>query len=168
MPEEGTVIAIVSLPGSDRNCVIFSCAAIPQSRDFRYGKSVCHPETLLMTGEEIQRCGIRVADAVRVARSADGVPVGLAVDAPRRGASAVAHAPNNSEGIMETHIPNRISTACEALDFISSYGRICEANDVKRPEMGGLAAVCDLVRGHLEVVESVVENIAVRAKERTN
>ena len=56
---------------------------------------------------------------------------------------------------METHIPNRISTACEALNFISSYGRICEANNVKKPEMGGLAAVADLVRGHLEVVEPI-------------
>lgn len=70
---------------------------------------------------------------------------------------------------METHIPNRISTACEALNFISSYGRICEANNVKKPEMGGACGGCpDLVRGHLEVVEPIAEGIAINGKECTS
>ena len=82
-----------------------------------------------MDGKEVRRHDIRVGDAVRVTRG---------------GAHPAAHAPADNrlarEGrSMETHIPNRISTACEALNFISSYGRICEANNVKKPEMGGLA-----------------------------
>ena len=109
-----------------------------------------------MDGKEVRRHDIRVGDAVRVTRG---------------GAHPAAHDPADNrlarEGKpMETHIPNRISTACEALNFISSYGRICEANNVKKPEMGGLAAVADLVRGHLEVVEPIADGIAIRAKEK--
>lgn len=121
-----------------------------------------------MDGTEVRRHDIRVGDAMRVTLGEAVSPSSLCADT-RGGAHPAAHAPADNrlarEGrFMETHIPNRISTACEALDFISSYGRICEANNVKKPEMGGLAAVCDLVRGHLEVVEPVVEHIGIKAK----
>lgn len=158
MPEEGTVIGIVPVPETNCHCVIFWCPSIPQQPDFRYRQKESHPEILLMDGKEVRRHDIRVGDAVRVTRG---------------GAHPSAHAPADNrlarEGrSMETHIPNRISTACEALNFISSYGRICEANNVKKPEMGGLAAVADLVRGHLEVVEPIAEGIAINGKECTS
>lgn len=113
----------------------------------------------------------RPARAIRVMRrgeSTSGSAARLnAPSAPKDVSSTASANTLVEEGAhMETHIPNRISTACEALNFLSSYGRICEAHDVKKPEMGGLAAVCDLVRGHLEVVEPTVENIAIRSKEK--
>ncbi|WP_337431258.1 hypothetical protein [Bilophila sp.] len=168
MPEEGTVIGIVPVPGTGCQCVIFLQPAIPQQYDFRYRKTGCHLEIRLMDGKEVRRHNIRVGEAARVTQGEAGAP-GLCADT-RGGAHSAAHAPAHNrlarEGrTMETHIPNRISTACEALNFISSYGRICEANDVKKPEMGGLAAVVDLVRGHLEVVEPVADGIAIKSKE---
>lgn len=172
MPEEGSVIGIVPVPGTNCHCIIFWCPAIPESHDFRYRQKECHPEILLMDGKEVRRHDIRVGDAVRVTPGEAGAPSGLCADT-RGGAHTAAHDPADNrlarEGKpMETHIPNRISTACEALNFISSYGRICEANDVKKPEMGGLAAVADLVRGHLEVVEAIADGIAIKDKECTS
>lgn len=172
MPEEGSVIGIVPVPGTNCHCIIFWCPAIPESHDFRYRQKECHPEILLMDGKEVRRHDIRVGDAVRVTPGEAGAPSGVCADT-RGGAHTAAHAPAHNrlarEGrTMETHIPNRISTACEALNFISSYGRICEANNIKKPEMGGLAAVADLVRGHLEVVEPIAEGIAIKGKECTS
>ena len=125
-----------------------------------------------MDGKEVRRHDIREGDVVRVTPGEAVSPSGLCADT-RGGAHPAAHDPADNrlarEGrTMETHIPNRISTACEALNFISSYGRICEANNVKKPEMGGLAAVADLVRGHLEVVEAIADGIAIKDKECTS
>ncbi len=172
MPEEGTVIGIVPVPKTNCHCVIFWCPSIPQQPDFRYRQKESHPEILLMDGKEVRRHDIREGDAVRVTLGEAVSPSSLCADM-RGGAHPAAHDPADNrlarEGKpMETHIPNRISTACEALNFISSYGRICEANNVKKPEMGGLAAVADLVRGHLEVVEPIAEGIAINGKECTS
>ena len=172
MPEEGTVIGIVPVPETNCHCVIFWCPSIPQQPDFRYRQKECHPEILLMDGKEVRRHDIREGDVVRVTLGEAVSPSSLCADM-RGGAHPAAHDPADNrlarEGKpMETHIPNRISTACEALNFISSYGRICEANDVKKPEMGGLAAVVDLVRGNLEVVEAIADGIAIKDKECTS
>ena len=116
MHEEGTVIGIVPVPGTNCHCIIFWCPAIPQQPDFRYRQKESHPEILLMDGKEVRRHDIREGDAVRVTLGEAVSPSSLCADM-RGGAHPAAHDPADNrlarEGrSMETHIPNRISTAC--------------------------------------------------------
>lgn len=45
---------------------------------------------------------------------------------------------------------NRISAACEILNLVTDYARLCVLYNVPNPEMSGLAETCTLVRQHLE------------------
>lgn len=54
---------------------------------------------------------------------------------------------------------NRIAAACEVLNLIADYAKLCETYNVRDPEMGGLAQTCNLVRERLEVLAPLAEDV---------
>lgn len=54
---------------------------------------------------------------------------------------------------------NRIAAACEVLNLIADYAKLCETYNVRDPEMGGLAQTCNLVRERLEMLVPLAEDV---------